>query len=80
VTGVNKPAQGALYLRYLAIDDSVFLPGTDGLMIRRLSVSVVGFAVLVYVSGVLLLALVALLRARREDIPAIVRALARWWR
>ncbi len=26
------------------------------------------------------LALVALLRARREDIPRIVEALARWWR
>jgi hypothetical protein len=29
---------------------------------------------------VLVLGLVALLRCRREDIPAIVRALASWWR
>lgn len=26
------------------------------------------------------IALVALLRARREDIPQVVEALARWWR
>jgi hypothetical protein len=26
------------------------------------------------------LALVALLRARRDDIPQVVEALARWWR
>jgi hypothetical protein len=32
------------------------------------------------VAGVfLVLGLVALLRCRREDIPAIVRALASWW-
>jgi hypothetical protein len=28
---------------------------------------------------VLVLGLVALIRCRREDIPAIVRALAAWW-
>ena len=28
---------------------------------------------------VLILGLVALIRCRREDIPAIVRALAAWW-
>jgi hypothetical protein len=33
------------------------------------------------VAGVtLVLGLVALIRCRREDIPAIVRALASWWR
>jgi hypothetical protein len=29
---------------------------------------------------ILILGLVALFRCRREDIPAIVRALASWWR
>jgi len=29
---------------------------------------------------VLVLGLVALVRCRREDIPAIMRALASWWR
>jgi hypothetical protein len=33
------------------------------------------------VAGVILvLGLVALIRCRKEDIPAIVRALASWWR
>jgi hypothetical protein len=31
-------------------------------------------------TGMLGLGLVALLRARPEDIPAVVRALAQWWR
>lgn len=29
---------------------------------------------------ILVLGLVALIRCRKEDIPAIVRALASWWR
>ena len=36
----------------------------------------VGLAALV----ILVLGLVALIRCRKEDIPAIVRALASWWR
>jgi hypothetical protein len=35
---------------------------------------------LVYAAGLLGLALVALVRAERKDIPAVVRELARWWR
>jgi len=35
---------------------------------------------LVTIVGMLGLALVALLRAERKDIPAVVRALAHWWR
>lgn len=34
----------------------------------------------IYLGVVLLLGLVALLRAQRADIPAVVRALARWLR
>jgi hypothetical protein len=36
--------------------------------------------VLVLVGTPLILGLVALIRGRREDIPAIIRALARWGR
>lgn len=36
-------------------------------------------ALIVPVPLLFLLALVALLRARPEDIPAVVQALARWW-
>jgi hypothetical protein len=35
---------------------------------------------MVAIVGMLGLALVALLRAERKDIPAVVRALAPWWR
>jgi hypothetical protein len=34
---------------------------------------------LVTIVGMLGLALVALLRAERKDIPAVVRALTHWW-
>jgi hypothetical protein len=34
----------------------------------------------VFVIPLLVLGLVALLRARQEDIPAVIRALARWGR
>jgi hypothetical protein len=37
-------------------------------------------AALVAIVGMLGLALVALLRAERKDIPSVVRALAHWWR
>lgn len=33
-----------------------------------------------YLVGQIVLALVGLVRARREDIPAVVIALALWWR
>jgi len=36
-------------------------------------------AVAGYLVSLPVLALIALLRARREDIPAIVSALAHWW-
>jgi hypothetical protein len=34
----------------------------------------------IYLVGQVALALVGLVRARREDIPAVVKALALWWR
>lgn len=39
----------------------------------------VGLSAVVLGAVVLILGLVALVRCRREDIPAIVRALASWW-
>jgi hypothetical protein len=39
----------------------------------------VGVVAVVVAVVVLVLGLVALIRCRREDIPAIVRALAAWW-
>jgi hypothetical protein len=39
----------------------------------------VGLGAVVVAATVLILGLVALIRCRREDIPAIVRALASWW-
>jgi hypothetical protein len=35
---------------------------------------------LIVAVGLLVLALVALVRADRKDIPAVVRELAQWWR
>jgi hypothetical protein len=40
----------------------------------------VGLGVVVVAVVFLILGLVALIRCRKEDIPAIVRALATWWR
>lgn len=39
----------------------------------------VGVGAALAAAVVLILGLVALFRCRREDIPAIVRALASWW-
>ena len=39
----------------------------------------VGLGAVVVAAVVLILGLVALIRCRREDIPAIVRALSSWW-
>lgn len=44
-------------------------------MLFTVGVLMAGFLV-----GLLALGLVALLRARQEDIPEVVRALAWWWR
>jgi hypothetical protein len=38
------------------------------------------YGVLAVAAVILVLGLVALTRCRREDIPAIVQALAYWWR
>lgn len=38
------------------------------------------YGVLAVAAVILVLGLVALIRCRREDIPAIVQALALWWR
>lgn len=40
----------------------------------------VGLGAVVVALVFLILGLVALIRCRKEDIPAIVRALATWWR
>jgi hypothetical protein len=40
----------------------------------------VGLGAVVVAVVFLILGLVALLRCRKEDIPAIVRAMATWWR
>jgi hypothetical protein len=37
-------------------------------------------AMAIFLGGLILLGLVALVRAKREDIPEVVRALASWWR
>jgi hypothetical protein len=34
---------------------------------------------LIFVAALFICAVIALLRARREDIPAVVEALSRWW-
>lgn len=39
----------------------------------------IGLSAVVVAGVVLILGLVALLRGRKEDIPAIVRAMASWW-
>jgi hypothetical protein len=38
------------------------------------------YGVIAVAGVILVLGLVALVRCRREDIPAIVQALASWWR
>jgi hypothetical protein len=38
------------------------------------------YGVMAVAGVILVLGLVALIRCRREDIPAIVQALASWWR
>jgi hypothetical protein len=63
--------------------------GADGLRERGLygGVAMLGYLLGVGLKGVglvaavvLILGLVALIRCRREDIPAIMRALGSWWR
>jgi hypothetical protein len=63
--------------------------GADGLRGRGLygGVAMLGYLLGVGLKGVglvaavvLILGLVALIRCRREDIPAIMRALGSWWR
>jgi hypothetical protein len=56
-------------------------PGADGQVIRRTRMSpAMALAWCLITLPLPTLALVALLRARREDIPQVVEALARWWR